>query len=318
MLPRRTALTAMDGRRPRDPPAVRRRPHRPHPLRRPRPDGPRAAGPAQTGRGRASTLPGLARPFPRCPRRPPWMRPFAPPPRRFETGDRRWVLSTPRIVFLVVAAAAPLAAMVGNLPIALGRGNGAGTPSATFLFRGPHPAVLLGRLCRDQPPRRQHRRLLHLCRQGARQAGRRRRGLRGRDRLCGLHHRHGRLLRLFRRPGGPAPRPDRAMARLRGGGDPHRRGPGLPVGRPVGQDPGRADGRRDRRPDPLRRQRHRRPGRRRPAAAGVRAAPGPGAGPGRGPDDRLHLLHRLRIGRPLWRGSRRRPPAASRPPPTPR
>ena len=39
-------------------------------------------------------------------------------------------LSTPRIVFLVVAAAAPLASMIGNLPIAFGRGNGAGTPGA--------------------------------------------------------------------------------------------------------------------------------------------------------------------------------------------
>jgi len=42
----------------------------------------------------------------------------------------RALLSTPRIVFLVVAAAAPLASMIGNLPIALGLGNGAGTPGA--------------------------------------------------------------------------------------------------------------------------------------------------------------------------------------------
>jgi cation diffusion facilitator CzcD-associated flavoprotein CzcO/amino acid transporter len=53
--------------------------------------------------------------------------------RQFETGKRRRVLSTQRIVFLVVAAAAPLAAMVGNLPIALGRGNGAGVPGAFLL-----------------------------------------------------------------------------------------------------------------------------------------------------------------------------------------
>jgi amino acid transporter len=53
--------------------------------------------------------------------------------RSFETGKRRRVLSTRRIVFLVVAAAAPLAAMIGNLPIALARGNGAGVPAA-FLF----------------------------------------------------------------------------------------------------------------------------------------------------------------------------------------
>lgn len=53
--------------------------------------------------------------------------------RSFETGKHRRVLSTRRIVFLVVAAAAPLAAMIGNLPIALARGNGAGVPAA-FLF----------------------------------------------------------------------------------------------------------------------------------------------------------------------------------------
>ena len=41
--------------------------------------------------------------------------------RSFETGKRRKFLSTPKIIFLVVAAAAPLAAMVGNLPIALSR-----------------------------------------------------------------------------------------------------------------------------------------------------------------------------------------------------
>ena len=39
-------------------------------------------------------------------------------------------LSTPRIVFLVVAAAAPLAAMVGNVPLALKLGNGPGLPGA--------------------------------------------------------------------------------------------------------------------------------------------------------------------------------------------
>ena len=43
---------------------------------------------------------------------------------------KRASLSTSRIVFLVIAAAAPLASMIGNLPIALGRGNGAGTPGA--------------------------------------------------------------------------------------------------------------------------------------------------------------------------------------------
>ena len=55
--------------------------------------------------------------------------------RGFEQGSRRKFLSTRRIVFLVVAAAAPLAAMVGNLPIALARGLGAATPAA-FLFSG--------------------------------------------------------------------------------------------------------------------------------------------------------------------------------------
>jgi amino acid transporter len=44
--------------------------------------------------------------------------------------EKRGSLSTSRIVFLVIAAAAPLASMIGNLPIALGLGNGAGTPGA--------------------------------------------------------------------------------------------------------------------------------------------------------------------------------------------
>src|SRR5207302_10302064 len=44
-------------------------------------------------------------------------------------ADRR-VLSAGRVVFLVIAAAAPLAAMVGNLPLALIYGNGAGLPAA--------------------------------------------------------------------------------------------------------------------------------------------------------------------------------------------
>ncbi|WP_158808185.1 APC family permease [Beijerinckia sp. L45] len=49
--------------------------------------------------------------------------------------QKRASLSTSRIVFLVIAAAAPLASMIGNLPIALGRGNGAGTPGA-FVIAG--------------------------------------------------------------------------------------------------------------------------------------------------------------------------------------
>lgn len=45
----------------------------------------------------------------------------------------RATLSTRRVVFLVVAAAAPMAAMVGNLPLALYLGDGAGTPGAFAL-----------------------------------------------------------------------------------------------------------------------------------------------------------------------------------------
>ncbi|SEG56474.1 Amino acid transporter [Thermomonospora echinospora] len=39
-------------------------------------------------------------------------------------------LSTPKIVFLVVAAAAPLVAMAGTVPLSMGAGNGAGVPGA--------------------------------------------------------------------------------------------------------------------------------------------------------------------------------------------
>ena len=42
----------------------------------------------------------------------------------------RRVLSTRKVVFLVIAAAAPLAAMVGNVPLALIDGNGVGLPAA--------------------------------------------------------------------------------------------------------------------------------------------------------------------------------------------
>lgn len=48
-------------------------------------------------------------------------------------------LSTPYIIFLVIAAAAPLASMIGNLPIAIERGTGANVPIA-FLLAG---AILL-------------------------------------------------------------------------------------------------------------------------------------------------------------------------------
>ncbi|MGH8239315.1 MAG: amino acid permease, partial [Steroidobacteraceae bacterium] len=40
------------------------------------------------------------------------------------------MLSFPRIVFMVVAAAAPLAALIGTIPISVGKGNGAGVPGA--------------------------------------------------------------------------------------------------------------------------------------------------------------------------------------------
>jgi cation diffusion facilitator CzcD-associated flavoprotein CzcO/amino acid transporter len=42
----------------------------------------------------------------------------------------RTSLSTQRVVFLVIAAAAPMAAMVGNVPLAVIFGNGAGAPTA--------------------------------------------------------------------------------------------------------------------------------------------------------------------------------------------
>lgn len=42
----------------------------------------------------------------------------------------RRTLTTPKIVFLVVAAAAPLVAMAGTVPLSMGHGNGAGVPGA--------------------------------------------------------------------------------------------------------------------------------------------------------------------------------------------
>lgn len=51
-----------------------------------------------------------------------------------QRGLRR-TLTTPRIVFLVVAAAGPMAAMVGTVPLAFAVGNGAGVPAA-FAFAG--------------------------------------------------------------------------------------------------------------------------------------------------------------------------------------
>ena len=51
-----------------------------------------------------------------------------------QSGFRR-TLGTPKVVFMVVAAVAPLAAMVGTVPLAFVIGNGAGVP-AMFVFAG--------------------------------------------------------------------------------------------------------------------------------------------------------------------------------------
>ncbi|MDQ1307826.1 MAG: hypothetical protein QG671_3660, partial [Actinomycetota bacterium] len=42
-------------------------------------------------------------------------------------------LTTSKIVFIVIAAAAPLAAIVGTVPLMFARGNGAGVPGAYIL-----------------------------------------------------------------------------------------------------------------------------------------------------------------------------------------
>jgi amino acid transporter len=47
----------------------------------------------------------------------------------------RHTLTTPKIVFLVVAAAAPMAGVVGSVPLAFALGNGVGVP-ATFVLAG--------------------------------------------------------------------------------------------------------------------------------------------------------------------------------------
>lgn len=54
---------------------------------------------------------------------------------RLAADQARHRLSTQYIVFLVIAAAAPLASMIGNLPIAIARGSGAYVPVA-FLIAG--------------------------------------------------------------------------------------------------------------------------------------------------------------------------------------
>ncbi len=48
-------------------------------------------------------------------------------------ADRRRTLSTRHVVFVVIAAAAPMAAMVGNVPVAFLYGNGPGLPAAFAL-----------------------------------------------------------------------------------------------------------------------------------------------------------------------------------------
>jgi amino acid transporter len=50
-------------------------------------------------------------------------------------GAFRRTLGTPKIVFLVIAAAAPLAAVVGTVPLSFAIGNGVGVP-AMFVFAG--------------------------------------------------------------------------------------------------------------------------------------------------------------------------------------
>jgi amino acid transporter len=47
--------------------------------------------------------------------------------------DRRAELTTAKIVFIVIAAAAPLAAIVGTVPLMFTKGNGAGVPGAFIL-----------------------------------------------------------------------------------------------------------------------------------------------------------------------------------------
>src|SRR5215467_16194456 len=50
-----------------------------------------------------------------------------------DARDGRRTLTTSRVVFVVIAAAAPMAAMVGNTPLALLYGNGPGLPIAYLI-----------------------------------------------------------------------------------------------------------------------------------------------------------------------------------------
>ena len=105
-------------------------------------------------------------------------------------------LGLPSVLFCIVTGAAPLAAMVFNVPIAV-IGGGYAAPAA-FLIATVVADGLLGRLHRDEPPRDLRRRLLHVHQPRAR-AGRRRR-LRAPHRallhrLLRRRHRRHRLLR---------------------------------------------------------------------------------------------------------------------------
>ena len=65
------------------------------------------------------------------------------------------------VIFVAVTGAAPISAMLFNVPISVGYGNGIGTPAA-FLRRDHRPHDLLGRLRRDGTPHPRRRRLLQL------------------------------------------------------------------------------------------------------------------------------------------------------------
>lgn len=60
---------------------------------------------------------------------------MTPAPRAEASTALRHTLTTPKIVFLIVAAAAPLGAMVATVPLAFVIGNGPGVP-AMFVFAG--------------------------------------------------------------------------------------------------------------------------------------------------------------------------------------
>jgi len=61
------------------------------------------------------------------------------------------MLSTSRVVFLVIAAAAPMAAMVGNVPLALFDRNGEHRAQLQELKRTDQPDLRGGVRCIDSP-----------------------------------------------------------------------------------------------------------------------------------------------------------------------